>query len=65
MTSLAALFRVPVAREPASTLEQRVARLEKRIVWLEEQIDEVFYRQNELDAAMERPPLQSSDVKAA
>jgi hypothetical protein len=65
MSALTALFRAPVAREPELSLEERVARLERRIAYLEELQDETFYRQVELEAAIERRAVASADVRAA
>lgn len=64
MNALTALFRAPIAREPASSIEPRIARLERRIIWLEEQIDEVFYRQVEGEAALERRAVSDATVAA-
>ena len=58
------MFRVTLPREPAQSFEERVKRLEKRIAYAKELIDETFYRQCELEAAMERAPA-SSAVRAA
>lgn len=45
---LMTLFRV-APREPAQTLEQRVARLERRVAHAEELIDEAHARVNDLE----------------
>jgi BMFP domain-containing protein YqiC len=60
---IAALFRVQT-REPPQTLEQRVARLEKRIVWLEELVDEQHFRLIETEVALERAPLGWREIIA-
>jgi uncharacterized coiled-coil protein SlyX len=45
---IAALFRV-APREPTQTLEQRVARLERRLAYAEELLDEGHHRIVELE----------------
>lgn len=56
---IAALF-----REAPQTLEQRVARLEKRFVWLEELVDEQHCRLVETEAALERAPVGWREIVA-
>jgi hypothetical protein len=60
---IAALFRVQT-REAPQTLEQRIARIEKRIVWLEELVDEQHYRLIDTEVALERAPIDRPEVIA-
>jgi hypothetical protein len=49
-------------REPAPSVEARISRVERRIVWLEEQLDEVFYHQVEAAAAVARGARSDATV---
>jgi hypothetical protein len=62
--NIIALFRLPAPLQPASTLEARVARLERQIRFYEELSDEQHYRLVDLETALERGAVSDATVSA-